>query len=163
MVFLRHSDSKILGSESFILLSKTKTNFHTKLSWYEWKWEESRAYSRKTKHPGIRHFIKSALFEKKNIFLNMNQTYQKWLPIRGNSTSTCPSRLSKCPSWWTIWSNSFFYINNFIILHSFCLKYSFCIFCIPDLWLMRHNDVYAIKIRTLIVKTKNYIEMLKMY
>ena len=76
--------------------------------------------------------------------------------------SKCTSE-AKSPSWWTIWSNSFFYINNFIILHSFCLKYSFCIFCIPDLWLMRHNDVYAIKIRTLIVKTKNYIEMLTMY
>ena len=36
-------------------------------------------------------------FLKKNISLNLNQMYQKHIPIRRDSTSIGPSRLSKCP------------------------------------------------------------------
>ena len=46
--------------------------------------------------------------------------------------------------------------SNFLISHSFPLKYSFHIFCISVLWLTRHVLDY-IKMRTLIVKTRNYI------
>ena len=54
-----------------------------------------RAYFREIKHPGIRRFIKSAFLEK-DIFLNLNQTCKKHIPIRGGSTSTSPSGLPKC-------------------------------------------------------------------
>ena len=48
-----------------------------------------------TTGPGIGHFVKSALSEKK-FFSNINETYQKQLPIWGDSTFTCPSGLCKC-------------------------------------------------------------------
>ena len=42
-----------------------------------WRLKGIRAYFRKKKRLGIRYFNKNALFEKKNIFHNMNETYQK--------------------------------------------------------------------------------------
>ena len=69
-----------------------------------------RAYFRKIKHPGIRRFVKSALFEKKKFFFLISmKLIKKELPIREDSTSTCPSGLSKCPfvkqrcDLWDIW------------------------------------------------------------
>ena len=49
--------------------------------------------------------------------------------------------------------------NIFLILCSFALKYFYHIFSISILWLVRHNDGYAIKMKTLIVKTRNLKEM----
>ena len=94
--------------------------------WY--KFQPFRAYFKKIKHPRIRHFVKSALFEKKFIFLNINWICQKQLPIRVDSTSTCPSGFSKCsfvpfcwsdksPFYRTFWFNSFILVMKNLIMN----------------------------------------------
>ena len=50
----------------------------------------------KEKTSGDRTLCQKVLFSKKLFFLKLNQKRQKQLPIRGDSTSTCPSGLSKC-------------------------------------------------------------------
>ena len=71
--------------------------------------------------------------------LNLNQNCRKQFPIRGDSTLTCLSELSRCPFlnkvhfYWseepfsnprTMLAMSFlFYTNNFLIFHISCLKY----------------------------------------
>ena len=71
-----------------------------------------RAYFRKIKRPGIGHSNKSSLFKEETVFLNLNQKGQKQLPIRGDSISSCPSGLSKCP-----FVKLNFFFHNFLISH----------------------------------------------
>ena len=114
----------------------------------------------------IGRFVKSALFEKKNFFLNITGTYQDQLPSRGDWTSTCPSRLykfpfvkqrcpfigGKSPFLRTIWSNSFI-LDKFLNFAYFSFEIFLSVF-----WLTRHKDLYAIKMRTLIEKCLYCVE-----
>ena len=85
---------------------------------------------RKT-HPGIGYFVKKCPFQKYYFFLIWIK-FQKQLLIRRDSTSICPSGLSKCPfvevkSQEQFLFNSFhfksFQISNFLIFHNFLLKF----------------------------------------
>ena len=123
-------------------------------------------------HPGIRHFVKSALFEKKFFFLIQIKltTNTFWLggiqplPVLLNWPSAFLSNKGALLlKWRALFGEKFdpilsFCLHNFLILHS--VKYSYHIFHITVLRLMRLNEAYAIKMRMLIMKARNWIEML---
>ena len=77
---------------------KTLTKVLTKIIYSFSYWDVTnftsfRACFKKIKHSGIRRFIKSALFEK-NVFLNINETYQNNFWLGGIQT---PTVLLDCP------------------------------------------------------------------
>ena len=56
-----------------------------------------RAYFRKKKHPGTRHFIKKCPFPEKLHFLNLNKKCQKQFLIRGGFDLHLPFWLIQVP------------------------------------------------------------------
>ena len=75
---------------------KWLVHFNTGKSQLALFYQTGRVCFRKIMHLRIGCFVEKALFERKYFFLTLNQTCQKQVPIKEDSTSTCPSVLSMC-------------------------------------------------------------------
>ena len=123
-------------------------------------YERTGSIFKKIKHQGFEHFNESALFGK--VFLNFSQKFKKQLPIRRDSTSTCPSVLSKSSFvkqkvpfikvkssfLRTIWINSLIFNKQFLNFSYFFFEWS--VSC-----RMRYNGAYPIKLERWLLKTRN--------
>ena len=94
--------------------------------------------------------LKGAFFDKKKLFLDLNQELSKPTSNYGDSSPTCPFVKQRCPSIDTksafsraIWFNSSFWINDFLIFHIFVLKHFYHIFIaiVFNLKLLQHSQM----------------------